>query len=45
MSREVSLVVFEGGLIGGKLEEQMQMVRRGIVLDLIAKRGRPVMAE
>lgn len=37
MGSKVSLVVFEGGLIGGKLEEQMQMVRRGIVLDLIAK--------
>jgi 2-phospho-L-lactate guanylyltransferase (CobY/MobA/RfbA family) len=37
MAAEVSLIVFEGGLVGGKLEEQMQLVRRGIVLDLIAK--------
>lgn len=37
MGGKVSLVVFEGGLVGGKLEKQMQMVRRGIVLDLIEK--------
>ena len=37
MSTEVSLVVFEGGLVSSELETQMQMVRQGIVLDLITK--------
>lgn len=37
MKREVSLVVFEGGLISSTLEEQMQMVRQGMVLDLVER--------
>lgn len=37
MSKEVSLVIFEGGLVSGQLEEQMQRVRQGMVLDLINK--------
>ena len=37
MSTQVSLVVFEGGLVSGELEKQMQMVRQGMVLDLITR--------
>lgn len=37
MSTQVSLVVFEGGLASSELEKQMQMVRQGIVLDLVTK--------
>ncbi|HKM43654.1 MAG TPA: hypothetical protein VJZ70_06640 [Limnochordia bacterium] len=35
MSQTVSLVVFEGGLVRSALEVQMQMVRQGMVLDLV----------
>ena len=37
MEQEVSLVVFEGGLVSGELETQMQWVRQGMVLDLIER--------
>ena len=37
MLREICLVIFEGGLISGHLEEQMHQVRQGIVLDQIVK--------
>lgn len=41
MTPSVTLVIFEGGLIRSTLEKQMQMVRRGMVLDLVerAKEG------
>jgi hypothetical protein len=39
MSSQISLVIFEGGLISGHLEEQMHRVRQGIVLDQIVKAG------
>jgi CTP:molybdopterin cytidylyltransferase MocA len=35
MAQTVSLVVFEGGLVRSALEAQMQMVRQGMVLDLV----------
>lgn len=37
MAQSVSLVVFEGGLVRSALEEQMQMVREGMVLDLVER--------
>lgn len=41
MEQLVSLVIFEGGLVHSPLESQMQMVRHGMVLDLVerAKQG------
>ncbi|NLM41574.1 MAG: hypothetical protein GX199_04625 [Firmicutes bacterium] len=35
--RPVSLVIFEGGAVQGVLETQMQMVRQGMVLDLVER--------
>ncbi|HBG01666.1 MAG TPA: hypothetical protein DDW87_08850, partial [Firmicutes bacterium] len=35
MTQSVSLVIFEGGLVHSALEMQMQMVRQGMVLDLV----------
>mgnify|MGYP001495044776 CR=1 FL=1 len=37
MLSQICLVIFEGGLISGHLEEQMHRMRQGIVLDQIAK--------
>jgi len=37
MVQPVSLVVFEGGPVRSTIEEQMQMVREGMVLDLVEK--------
>ncbi|NLJ80894.1 MAG: hypothetical protein GX335_07710 [Firmicutes bacterium] len=37
MSTQVSLVIFEGGPVKGRLEKQMQKIRQNIVLDLIDK--------
>lgn len=36
-SKPVSLVIFEGGRVQGVLESQMQMVRQGMVLDLVER--------
>ena len=35
--QSVSLVIFEGGVVSGQLENDMQQVRQGIVLDQIVK--------
>lgn len=37
MNSSVTLVIFEGGLVGSELEKTVQQVRQAIVLDLIAK--------
>ncbi len=36
-AQTVSLVIFEGGAVHGLLETQMQMVRQGLVLDLVER--------
>ena len=36
-SKPVSLVIFEGGRVQGVLERQMQMVRQGMVLELVER--------